>query len=257
MFFLLRLLPRFRGKKFIYKTVSKLFRLKQFHVIKYCGSEILVEPKASYSQLDVFLNSDSFDFSEVSALRKVISKSTTGGVFIDIGAHIGLYCVALNQSLIKANVRVIAVEPNEYLIPQLKFNLLRNLSIPCVCINQALSNVKGTSVLYLNNINSGETSLLERAMSTKVQVPTETLTNILNEHCSDQEPIFIKIDAEGHEHTILEETLLTGKYNIRYILTEITHENTQKASLHNLLINQGFIVEAMIGENTLYQLKVS
>lgn len=253
MSYLMQKLPSFRGKKRVDALIRRIFPSQKFVTVDYCGSVIIVEPDASYSQKFVYLNADKFDQSEMVALRNVLRKFPNGGCFIDIGSHIGLYCLALKEQLTANNFRVIAIEPNDYLIPQLEFNLSKNLNIPFSVLNVALSRESGSGVMYLNEENSGESSMVPKKSSKVMQVRTETLLNVVSEFCTPNQPIIMKIDAEGHEFDILEGALDCDQINIQYILTEVTHAHFQTITLKNYLEGKGFRIEALLGENALFK----
>ena len=128
------------------------------------------------------------------------SKIVNQGVFIDIGANVGNYSLSLCK---KAN-KVFAVEASknncQRIIETLKMNKIDNVEV----IHKAAYKVSGVKVkLYLSGDNAGRNSLLiDKNNIGCEEVETITIDSLLDKY--DNERVFIKIDVEGSEDSVIE-----------------------------------------------------
>lgn len=132
-------------------------------------------------------------------------------VFVDIGAHVGLFtCLAA-----QAHKQVIAVEPHpknlQYLCKNIQLNDLLNVEV----FGLALSDAPGIGDLY--GSHQGASLLNEWGASpasakTSHLVPINTLDNLVGERFSG-EKIVIKIDVEGNEYKVLQGAVTTLQRN--------------------------------------------
>ena len=124
-----------------------------------------------------------------------------GGTFVDLGANEGYFSV-LAAHLVGETGRVLAIEPQNRLLPVIaenfRLNGVRNAAVAKV----AVSDRSGSATLYLPpNTNTGGGGL-DRA--TRYRVPTQevtvvTLGDLLEQHGIAQVDL-IKIDIEGFEY---------------------------------------------------------
>src|ERR1700733_824304 len=122
-----------------------------------------------------------------------------GKVFVDLGANEGYFTV-LGARLTEPEGQVIAIEPQDRLIPVIGANL-RDNGLNATIVQAAVSDRKATAVLHLApSMNTGG-SALQRA--TKYPVPTQrvrtvTLADVLDDnHVVNVD--LLKIDIEGFE----------------------------------------------------------
>ena len=121
---------------------------------------------------------------------------------LDIGANIGLHSIVLA----KCGYLVDAYEPDPIHFEILSQNLLINSIKKSVNLhNSAISSIDGEMefIRVLGNTTSSHlagSKLDPYGKLEKIQVKVESISKILNNNKID----FIKIDAEGHEVTILE-----------------------------------------------------
>jgi FkbM family methyltransferase len=143
---------------------------------------------------------------EIELLHKKFLEPTT---YIDVGSNIGYWTFARSHVL-KGNINFFCFEPSKFNFKYLKLNLykLKNVRL----INSGLSNKSETRTLSFphwekkrlsENPNTGLLSLYgdTNILSENVELIT------LDDYFKDQDfntGVFIKIDAEGHEHKILQ-----------------------------------------------------
>jgi FkbM family methyltransferase len=116
-------------------------------------------------------------------------------VSIDIGAHIG----GTTMMLVKRGSFVYAIEPNSKSFELLYENIRLNNQIKKTKIyHNAIGKEEGNKRLYLNSINEGRASLVDKSLVNEY-VDVITLQSILDEieYCD-----FIKCDCEGSENEI-------------------------------------------------------
>jgi FkbM family methyltransferase len=131
------------------------------------------------------------------------------GVFLDVGAHLGLFSIAASKIL--KNGKVYAFEPTnstfKVLSKILQFNNCKNVE----AFQAAVSNKNGEIEFY-NGIEDGSNANsivnkdeVKNKFSTKVK--TLTIDAFCEEHII--KPSFIKIDAEGAELDVLRGAKIT------------------------------------------------
>ncbi|MEM1661092.1 MAG: FkbM family methyltransferase [Candidatus Bathyarchaeia archaeon] len=101
---------------------------------------------------------------ERKVIEYIVSSLQEGGVFIDVGAHIGVYSLRIARLFPKANI--VSIEPNpiafEALILGIKANNLYNVN----ALNLALSDIDGEVTLHVKLINAAS-SIIETQGSLK------------------------------------------------------------------------------------------
>ena len=167
----------------------------------------------------------------------VIRALKKGDVFVDVGAHIGVFSI-LASKLVGPDGLVIAVEAEpenvDDLMRHVEMNACRNITVR----NAVLSDRSGPTTFYTNADNDGGHCLWDpgrHAYNRKSAanpeprtVEAETLDSIIG----DIKPPAIKIlkmDTEGAEHLIITggmETLAT--YDIPFILSEMNDFGLQQ-----------------------------
>jgi len=146
---------------------------------------------------NIFLNPF---FHEYDITLFVYSILQEGDVFIDVGAHGGLYTILASKK-VGSRGQVISVEPNpenlKFLELNLKLNKLNNVRI----IPKAAGEQKQKIVLFYRSEDTALTSTLRSTKSSKcIEVETTTLDHITEEFDFVK---MIKIDTEGYDMKVL------------------------------------------------------
>lgn len=163
-----------------------------------------------------------YGYCEANLTNFILRYLKPGSTFIDVGAHVGFYSM-LSSALVGTSGQVHSFEPTPWTFGLLTKNTrgLSNVTLN----NKAVSDKKGmTSFLDYGPgygaYNSAHPKGAVAFISKKgTEVNVETLT--LDDYCKERNilPDFIKLDAEGLEHIILQgmTSLLSG--NNRPIVT--------------------------------------
>jgi len=129
----------------------------------------------------------------------IISHAKEGDIFLDVGAHVGIYAVKLARKVSK----VIALEPEPQNYGFLYRNILVNgLGDKIIALPVAASDRNGYAYLYIKS-HSGAHSLEDsknyRRIAKVITMRIDTLLRILNIKGVD----IVKIDVEGHENRVI------------------------------------------------------
>jgi FkbM family methyltransferase len=186
------------------------------------------------------LREGSFEFSEQAFLWSFLRE---GDIFLDIGAHCGLFS-ALASQVIGDDGKILAFEPNTDILPFLMANTQRDrVDIHAV----ALSDVSGEAILSQGGASDTALSSIayELPNSKHSTVKTQTLDELLATLGIAQVAL-AKVDVEGSELRLFrgaKETL--QKKSVLAFVVEFTEENMRKSgySAHQLaapLIEYGY-----------------
>lgn len=150
-----------------------------------------------------------YELTHLDGVRSIIeaphligSAPLSGGVFLDIGANIGLYTIALSNHF----AQTVAFEANGYTFRILQANVALSGASNIDCICTALSDRSGTaSTDVALNGNLGWGRIEEEAGARNgVPVQLDTLDNWARQRTDGTPVTLIKIDVEGHELKVLE-----------------------------------------------------
>ena len=153
-----------------------------------------------------------YDKKYITDLKKLIKKNS---LFIDVGANIGLYSIALAKHIIKNQLRskVYAFEPLDSNFKRLKKNIsLNNLEKYCIPFQIGLSDKKGKAQLTLRedfkagsltgNAAIRTSNKFDRGFASET-IDLDTLDNFCENLDLNKKSFLIKIDIEGHEDFFL------------------------------------------------------
>jgi FkbM family methyltransferase len=171
---------------------------------------------------------------ELSYLGKVIPEDA---VTVDVGANCGLY----TRRLARLSRQVHAFEPAGQMA-----RLLRRTSAPNVSVHEiALSDHNGDAELFIPEGNDGlvyglaslEPRAGPAAKLVSTQVPTARLDAVI-----DQEVAFVKIDAKGHELSVLNGAveLLERSQPVFLVEAEDRHRTEATRSVFEFFRNKSY-----------------
>ena len=160
----------------------------------------------NYSEKKFVFTPWRYDGEERAYLRRRLPPD---GVFLDIGANVGLYSLNALRVLDERGT-LIAVEPNPAIHERLRFNLESNQPDPSArprihTVQAGVSDQEATLELHLHPTNLGQSSLRQEAVNetaSTVSIPCRPLLTLLDELGIDHLSA-IKIDIEGAEDRAL------------------------------------------------------
>lgn len=156
-----------------------------------------------------------------------------GGVFIDVGAHAGLYSV-IAAAVVGDEGRVIAVEPNPHIAPFLERNLqaahvadLASITPPRAIVAAALSDKAGEGAFSAGDMENSAYAALALAPEAAGDTSVTTMTlDALVKAAQLTQLDLIKIDVEGAEHLVLAGAAETvARFPDIVMMVEFTEEN--------------------------------
>jgi FkbM family methyltransferase len=181
-------------------------------------------------------------------------------VFLDIGSNQGLYAIlaAFNEF----NVNTYAFEPVPRTFALLEANIrLNKVGTKCTAINAGIAEHAGTSEMSFSDAHSGSATLVpDRTRkgdgSRKcVQVRLISACEISEIVAADKYDVFVKIDVEGFESSVISEVLAS---NFADRISEIFFEANESwmdiFSLKKKLYDAGFVSFTKVGGGTHYDI---
>jgi len=153
-----------------------------------------------------------------------------GTLAVDVGAHFGVYSLALAR-LVGRQGRVLSVEPIEEDALMLE-RAAKTMRLPVTVVQCALSSVEGEATLHVPLLGGAQKTALSHLKTTGVpgevgqevgrSVRTRRLDDLLA--AVDIPVSFIKIDVEGHEQEVLAGAAQTLREHRPNLLIEINHD---------------------------------
>lgn len=161
-------------------------------------------------------------------VAEFITDIPTNSMYIDIGANQGFTCILADYALNKKGkkLEILALEPSPSIYSLMKKNINLNKCNKIKTFNQAISATYDQLYLDENNLsNSGASHISSKG--TKVMASPLTLEDI--KIYGLHENIYIKIDTEGYELSVLEgiRELLEAKL-VRKMIIEIDDRHLKK-----------------------------
>ena len=164
----------------------------------YQGASFRFYHQGSATERGALFNPD-YNLEELDFLR---AHTPDGGVFVDIGAHVGTYALVLAQKVGRDGT-VIAVEPHPAAHARLAFNRAAS-DLPQVRLVAAAAGESGSDVLIeTDGDNLGASHIVTgKASASAFRVPALTLQQILDD-AGVAKVDALKIDVEGFEDRVL------------------------------------------------------
>jgi len=166
--------------------------------VQYQGASFRFYHQASATERGALFNPD-YNLEELDFLR---AHTPTGGVFVDVGANVGTYALALARH-VGASGKVIAIEPHPVTHARLAFNRAASGFTQVSLVAAAAGPVDGELMIETDGDNLGASHIVsgERA-GNAIRVPSLRLQRILAEAAVSHVDA-LKIDVEGFEDRVL------------------------------------------------------
>ncbi len=207
--------------------------LKNKYGIYYCGNNIL-------TVYTVNANSEKYIYPYI---------DLKSGIFIDVGAHIGKYSIKVGMN---PNVKVIALEPEQYNFTLLEKNIVLNKLKNIICINKGAFSTQGGIPFYLADVGDGTHSVYRQSDRSKPGlIDVDTLDNIIINQLNLNGGInLIKIDVEGAEVEVLKGAKRVIAKNRPALMIEIWEKNVNNLkSITSFLQPFGYMVVQLDNDN--------
>lgn len=166
--------------------------------VRYQGAAFRFYHQGSATERGALLNPD-YNIEELRFLRAHLRD---GGVFVDVGANVGTYALALARD-VGATGKVIAIEPHPVTHARLAFNKAASGSAQVKLVQAAAGESDGELLIETDGDNLGASHVVSSDASGKaIRVPSLRLQRILEE-AGVVSIEAIKIDVEGFEDRVL------------------------------------------------------
>jgi len=167
------------------------------------GVKFRLYPFGNLCEKKILFTPQYFDQAERDLIR---SRIRPGFVFLDIGANIGGYSLAV-AAFAGPNARILAFEPQPQIFQRLIYNIEQNPFGTIKAIACAVADHDGELTLFLNNENRGQASVKivasEQSSGGTIKVPAKSLLTLLHEEEIGRVDV-AKLDVEGAEDLIME-----------------------------------------------------
>ena len=166
--------------------------------VQYQGASFRFYHQASATERGALFNPD-YNLEELDFLR---AHTSAGGVFVDVGANVGTYALALARH-VGASGRVIAIEPHPVTHARLAFNRAASGLAQVRLVAAAAGDADGELMIETDGDNLGASHIVPAKPSDDaIKVPSLRLQRILSEAGVDHVDA-LKIDVEGFEDRVL------------------------------------------------------
>jgi FkbM family methyltransferase len=166
--------------------------------VQYQGASFRFYHQASATERGALFNPD-YNLEELDFLR---AHAPAGGVFVDVGANVGTYALALARH-VGANGKVIAIEPHPVTHARLRFNHDASGCPQVTLVAAAAGPSDGDLLIETDGDNLGASHIVTgQPAGNAIKVPALRLQRILAEAGVAQVDA-LKIDVEGYEDRVL------------------------------------------------------
>jgi len=166
--------------------------------VSYQGGAFRLYHQGSATERGALLNPD-YNIEELRFLRAHLAR---GGVFVDVGANVGTYALALARD-VGADGKVVAIEPHPVTHARLAFNAAASGYEQVELVQAAAGADDGELLIETDGDNLGASHIVSGDASGKaIAVPSRRLQRILEE-ASVARLDALKIDVEGYEDRVL------------------------------------------------------
>ncbi len=160
----------------------------------YQGASFRLHHLASGTERGALFNPD-YNLPELDFLRE---HAPRGGTFVDVGANVGTYAVALAKHVGERG-RVIAIEPHPVSNARLAFNASASKLTNLTLVKAAAGDIDGELMIETDGDNLGASHI---STTGGIKVPAHRLLTILRDANVTQIDA-LKIDVEGYEDRVL------------------------------------------------------
>jgi FkbM family methyltransferase len=184
---------------FLRRIAIMYLRDQPVDVVRF-GARMRLLPYNNTCEKRVLFTPNFFDLKERTLLSRELP---IDGIFVDVGANIGAY--SLYASFAVSGAKIIAIEAQPDTFNRLTYNISQNEISNIKALNCAIANRNGEILLFINDRNSGESSIkvCDGGSLRSIKVPAVTLQKIITDEGLSRIDA-IKLDIEGAEDIVLQ-----------------------------------------------------
>ena len=216
--------------------------------VSYQGGAFRLYHQGSATERGALLNPD-YNIEELGFLRAHLRQ---GGVFVDVGANVGTYALALARD-VGAGGRVIAIEPHPVTHARLAFNHAASAYEQVKLVRAASGAEDGELLIETDGDNLGASHIVsENASGKAIRVPALRLVRILQEAGAGNIDA-LKIDVEGYEDRVLMPFFKTAPPSLwpkAVVIEHLSKDEWQDDCIADM-VARGYAISGRTRSNTL------
>jgi len=216
--------------------------------VEYQGASFRFYHQASATERGALFNPD-YNLEELEFLRK---HTPRGGVFVDVGANVGTYALALARH-VGARGKVIAIEPHPISFARLSFNNAASRFTQVNLVAAAAGPADGELMIATDDDNLGASHIVTgTAARDAIKVPSWRLERILGE-AGVSKVDALKIDVEGFEDRVLTGFFADAPVSLwprAVVIEHLSRDEWQQDCIAGMLA-RGYAEAGRTGSNTL------
>lgn len=212
-------------------------RADPFDVEPFPGQRARLYPRDNLSEKRVFGAAQFWDHVERRALANAVSQVSSPFVFVDAGANVGLYTLAVRSC---GEIRGLAIEPDPENLRRLRFNLSTSGGGLVEIADCALSAEAGTISLAVAEGNRGEISAIGTEGGSSIEVQARPLLDVIRDAGLERIDA-LKIDIEGMEEPVLTAFMRDAPAALRPNMIILEARHGEETPALALLLENGYI----------------
>ena len=216
--------------------------------VSYQGGAFRLYHQGSATERGALLNPD-YNIEELGFLRAHLRQ---GGVFVDVGANVGTYALALARD-VGAGGKVIAIEPHPVTHARLAFNHAASAYEQVKLVRAASGAEDGELLIETDGDNLGASHIVSGIASGKaIRVPALRLVRILQEAGAGNIDA-LKIDVEGYEDRVLMPFFKTAPASLwpkAVVIEHLSKDEWQDDCIADM-VARGYAISGRTRSNTL------
>jgi FkbM family methyltransferase len=216
--------------------------------VHYQGAAFRFHHLGSATERGALLNPD-YNLEELRFLRAHLRD---GGVFVDVGANVGTYALALARDA-GAGGKVIAIEPHPVTHARLAFNHAASGLAQVNLVQAASGATDGELLIETDGGNLGASHIVvDNASGKAIRVPSLRLLRILQEAGASSVDA-LKIDVEGYEDRVLISFFKEAPQSLwpRAVVIEHLSKDEWQTDCIADMVSRGYAIAGRTRSNTL------